>query len=72
MTASKHPHAGTADSVPPLPNDLRRDPGVSPVWSSGTLPFRLIAAPSAAHVLDHLRLTAAARPWHVSARPEQP
>ena len=29
MTASKHPHAGTADSVPPLPDDLRSDPGVN-------------------------------------------
>ncbi len=29
MTASKHPHAGTADNVPPLPNDLRSDPGIN-------------------------------------------
>ncbi len=29
MTASKHPRAGTADSVPKLPDDLRRDPGVN-------------------------------------------
>lgn len=29
MTASKHPHAGTADSVPPLQDDLRSDPGIN-------------------------------------------
>jgi hypothetical protein len=29
MTTSKHPHAGTADSVPPLPDDLESDPGIN-------------------------------------------
>lgn len=28
MATSKHPHAGTADNVPPLPDDLERDPGI--------------------------------------------
>ena len=29
MTAPKHPRADTADNVPPLPDDLRRDPGIN-------------------------------------------
>jgi hypothetical protein len=29
MTAAKHPHSGTADSVPPLQDDLERDPGIN-------------------------------------------
>lgn len=29
MTASKHPHSGTADNVPPLQDDLEADPGIN-------------------------------------------
>jgi hypothetical protein len=29
MTSSKHPHDGTASDVPPLNDDLARDPGIN-------------------------------------------
>lgn len=29
MTASKHPHLGTAPNVPPLLDDLQTDPGIN-------------------------------------------
>ena len=29
MTSTKHPHSGTADDVPPLPDDLASDPGIN-------------------------------------------
>ena len=43
-----------------------RDPAVNPVWVPATTPFRLIAAPSAERVLEHLRLTSRPDPWAVT------
>ncbi|WP_131196194.1 tetratricopeptide repeat protein [Lichenihabitans psoromatis] len=44
---------------------MRADPSLHPVWYPATLPFRLLAAPSTSHVLDHIGRTAGTEPWRV-------
>lgn len=44
---------------------MTTDPGVHPAWLDATLPFRLLAMPSAAHAAAHIRLTSAEQPWRI-------
>ncbi len=45
---------------------LETDPSVHPIWHSATLPFRLLAPFSTARAMEHIRVTAAVRPWAVA------
>ena len=44
---------------------LDSDPSLHPIWYPATLPFRLLAAPSAKRVADHIRRTSQPDPWAV-------
>ncbi len=48
---------------------LSTDPSVNPLWLDATMPFRLISAPSAARITDHIRRCAAPNPWRVEQNP---
>ena len=44
---------------------LDSDPSLHPIWYPATLPFRLIQAPSATRIMDHIRTTSQPNPWAV-------
>ena len=45
---------------------LMADPSLHPAWYPATLPFRLLAAPSAERALAHVARTAVPEPWRVT------